>query len=74
MLYDGRWSLCESIFYWQDHSDSLTLSVKVCSACVLVFAGELYKEMTVDYERAASEERLDEVGTSECELALTNHS
>ena len=28
---------------------------------VCVFAGELFKEMTVDYERATSEERLDEV-------------
>lgn len=26
-----------------------------------VFAGELFKEMTVDYERTTSEDRLDEV-------------
>ena len=30
--------------------------------CVCVCAGELFKEMTVDYESTASEERLDEVG------------
>lgn len=35
----------------------MTLDVK----CVFVFLGELFKEMTVDYERATSEERLDEV-------------
>lgn len=32
-----------------------------------VSAGELYKDMAGDYERAASEERLDEVGTWEGE-------
>lgn len=31
---------------------------------VNVFTGELLKEMTVDYERAASEDRLDEVRAS----------
>lgn len=29
-----------------------------------VFAGELLKDMTVDYERSASEDRLDEVSVS----------
>lgn len=32
--------------------------------CMSVFLGELFKEMTVDYERATSEERLDEVCVS----------
>lgn len=31
------------------------------------FLGELFKEMTVDYERATSEERLDEVRVSNTE-------
>lgn len=35
-----------------------------------VFAGELFKEMTVDYERATSEERLDEVR----ECVFTKHN
>lgn len=30
----------------------------------LVFVGELLKDMTVDYERSASEDRLDEVNVS----------
>lgn len=29
-----------------------------------VFAGELLKDMTVDYERSTSEDRLDEVSVS----------
>lgn len=35
----------------------------------IVFAGELLKEMTVDYERATSEERLDEVRVCVCVTA-----
>lgn len=30
-----------------------------------VFAGELLKDMTVDYERSVSEDRLDEVNVSQ---------
>lgn len=32
----------------------------------IVFVGELLKDMTVDYERSASEDRLDEVNVSQC--------
>ena len=39
-----------------------------------VFAGELFKEMTVDYERATSEERLDEVRVSDRECIYPKHS
>lgn len=41
--------------------------------CVFVFllAGELFKEMTVDYERATSEERLDEVSVSDRDCTTT---
>ena len=39
-----------------------------------VFAGELFKEMTVDYERATSEERLDEVRVSDREFIYTKHN
>lgn len=38
-----------------------------------MFAGELLKEMTVDYERAASEDRLDEVRVP-TKTSLTHHS
>ena len=41
---------------------------------VRVFAGELLKEMTVDYERATSEERLDEVRVFDSECVFTKHN
>lgn len=31
----------------------------------IVFVGELLKDMTVDYERSASEDQLDEVNVSQ---------
>lgn len=37
-----------------------------------MFSGELFKEMTVDYERATSEERLDEVSVSDTECLYKN--
>lgn len=36
-----------------------------------MFAGELLKEMTVDYERSTSEDRLDEVLMSHSECVST---
>lgn len=41
---------------------------------VCVFVGELFKEMTVDYERTTSEERLDEVRVSDSECVSTRHN
>lgn len=45
-----------------------TLPQNLITRCVCMFAGELLKEMTVDYERSTSEDRLDEVlmSHSEC--------
>lgn len=62
-------------WYDEDHEhfimDSHTASVlDVKNVCM--FAGELFKEMTVDYERATSEERLDEVRVSDSECISTN--
>lgn len=45
----------------------------VLSVCVCVFSGELFKEMTVDYESAAIEERLDEVRVCDAGRACTKH-
>lgn len=46
------------------------LMLKMC-VCVFLLAGELFKEMTVDYERATSEERLDEVSVSDRDCTTT---
>jgi len=46
--------------------------VDVKSVCV--FAGDLLKDITVDYERATSEERLDEVRVLDGECVFTKHN
>ncbi|TKS78659.1 Membrane-associated phosphatidylinositol transfer protein 2 [Collichthys lucidus] len=59
-LSDGEEVLPKEISKWNSND----LMDKIEAADTEETPGELFKEMTVDYERATSEERLDEMGAS----------
>ncbi|XP_027129492.1 membrane-associated phosphatidylinositol transfer protein 2 isoform X3 [Larimichthys crocea] len=59
-LSDGEEVLPKEIAKWNSND----LMDKIEAADTEETPGELFKEMTVDYERATSEERLDEMGGS----------